>query len=210
MARDLYRAIHKAMRKDLFEVSAAIACADLTNADGLAALRGRFAGLLASMEHHAHMEDHDVHPLAREVAPETVDAVTAEHHVLDRELAELETELGALSEVPHGDVWSRGQAFYLRFNRYVASYLLHIDREERELMPALATIDAERLDALARADYEGPVEMLVGAMGNMMPLFNADDRRQILRDIEASRTAEEYAQIAAAARASIGPTSERS
>ena len=94
--------------------------------------------------------------------------------------------------------------FYLRFNRYVASYLQHIDREEREVMPVLATLDGERLDALARADYAGPVEMLVGAMGNMMPLFNVDDRRQILRDIEAERTSDEYRQIAAAAEASLG------
>jgi hypothetical protein len=205
MARDLYRATHKAMRKDLFEVSAAIASADFTDAEEAAALRARFAGLVASMEHHSHTEDHELHPLAREVAPMAVDVVAAEHDELDRELAEISNDLAALSDVTlERDLWEQAQTLYLRFNRFVASYLLHIDREERELMPALAMLDGERLDAVARADYAGPVEMLVGAMGSMMPLFNVDDRRQILIDMAAARTDGDYAQIASAAEARLG------
>ena len=64
--------------------------------------------------------------------------------------------------------------------------------------------DPEQLDRLARADYEGPVEMLVGAMGNMMPLFNVEDRRQIVADIAAVRTVEEFDSVAQAGQKSLG------
>jgi hypothetical protein len=53
MARDLYRAIHKAMRKDLFEVSALLASTNLEDTGAVEALRARFGGLVASMRHHA-------------------------------------------------------------------------------------------------------------------------------------------------------------
>lgn len=72
-------------------------------------------------------------------------------------------------------------------------------------MPLLtSSVDPERLERLATGDYEGPLEMLVGAMGNMMPLFNLADRRQVVADIGAVRTSEEFEAVAAAGRASLG------
>ena len=205
MARDLYRVAHKAMRRDLFEVSASIAATDFSSSSSVTELCDRFAGLVASMGHHAELEDGELHPLVREAGSSVLASIESEHELLD---AELEALAGLLEGLPIGDdddVWDRAHEFYLRFNRFVADYLRHIDLEERELMPVLASsVDADHLDQLAEGDYRGPLEMLVGAMGNMMPLFNVADRRQVVADIAAVRTSREFEVVADAGRAALG------
>jgi hypothetical protein len=64
MGRDLYRSTHKAMRTDLFEVSALIAVTDFSDFEEMARLRARFDGLVGSLEHHAAIEHEHIHPLA--------------------------------------------------------------------------------------------------------------------------------------------------
>jgi len=203
MARDLYRAIHKAMRADLFEVSALIASTDFGEAGELSGLRERFGGLAGAMQHHAEVEDSRIHPLARAVAPDVVAAIETEHVSLEAELSALGDELSAI-EAGDGS-WEPAHRLYLRFNRFLAGYLLHIDREERELVPAMSALDGSVLDAVAHEDYEGPVAGLVAAVGAMLPLFNADDRRQIVEDIRAVRSDEEFALVAEAGAAALGP-----
>ena len=206
MPRDLYRAMHKAMRRDLFEVSAMIAAADFSDADEVETVKQRFDGLVVSLEHHGEMEDKEVHPLAHELGLDDVGVIAAQHMALDKDLEQLVAGVVRLAADPGPHRWDDAHSFYLAFNRFVASYLLHTDREERVLMPALAAVaDQEVLDRLAREDVAGPVEMLIGAMSNMMPLFNVEDRRQILADVRAGLSEDEYAQVADAAAAALGP-----
>lgn len=147
-----------------------------------------------------------IHPIARELGLYELDAVEEDHDEVDAELDALAAALDDLAGAPGPERWHEARDFYLRFNRYVAAYLLHIDREERELMPALAAAaDPATLERLARQDVTAPVDQLVGAMHAMLPLFNVDDRRVLLADIRAGLSADEYATVAAAAEAALGP-----
>lgn len=205
MDRNLYRIMHKAMRRDLFEVSSLIGSTDFTDVDAVEELGERFAGLVTSLGHHAEMEDEVLHPLARQHGLSALANVEEEHAVLDAELVELETLMAGFAESPGEGRWDEANEFYLRFNRYVSSYLAHADREETELMPALAVaLDGAELARIAQSDVAGPVDMLVEAMGSMLPLFNVEDRRQLLADVAVGLSESEYGRVAVAAQAAIG------
>ncbi len=207
MSRNLYRVMHKAMRRDLFEVSSLIASTDFGDAGALAALRDRFSGMAMSLGHHAEMEDGVLHPLARQHGVSALEAIETEHGVLDAELDELGVLMAGFAESPGVDRWEEANDFYLRFNRFVSSYLSHADREERELMPALVgVLDEVELARIAQEDVAGPVEMLVEAMDSMFPLFNVEDRRQLLADVAVGLSPVEYERVAAAAEVAVGPT----
>jgi len=176
--RDLYAVAHKAMRNDLFEVSVLAGRTDFSEPQARERFRVRFDGLLDALRHHEQHEDDLLHPLLADASPDVLASVQAEHTALQAQLADvLRAHRGA-----HDD--ATGHAFYLALNGHIAAYLTHIDREERELMPAIqAAHDDAVLDTIARRDVDATVTVLERAAPAMLALVTTWERIRTLDDI---------------------------
>ena len=196
--RDLYATAHKAMRQDLFEVSSLAARIDATDPESRAEFRHRFDGLLGALRHHEEHEHTLVHPLLAGADAALLSGVEVEHRRLDDELDAVVALLDSASD----DVAWHG--FYLALNRYAAAYLLHIDHEERVLMPAIREHhDEVSIAAVARRDLEAPVEVLLTAAPAMLAVMNTADRAGILGDLAEALSEDEFGRVRDAVLASL-------
>jgi hypothetical protein len=135
---DLFTLAHKGIRWWLGSVSAMLGAAELTSRE-LAAPLEAVVEVLAGLDEHAHHEDTFIAPVLRLHAPERATAWAAEHHAFEESERELRAVLAKLRDLDPSDGAARGAvlALYRAFNRFTAEMLLHLDREETELMPLL-------------------------------------------------------------------------
>jgi hypothetical protein len=135
---DLFTLVHKGIRWWLGSVSATLGAAEVTSR-GFVAQLDAVADLLAGLDEHARHEDTFIAPVLRLHAPERATAWAAEHHAFEQAERELRAMLAKLRDLDPSDGAARVAvlALYRAFNRFTADMLLHLDREETELMPLL-------------------------------------------------------------------------
>jgi hypothetical protein len=134
---DLFTFVHKGIRWWLGSVGAMLGTVDFTSrgfVDRLDAL----TDLLGGLDAHARHEDTFIAPTLRARAPGRAAAWDAEHGAFERSERELRALISKLRELePSHDTGAAGLALYRAFHRFAAEMLMHLDREETELMPLL-------------------------------------------------------------------------
>lgn len=178
---DIYKEVHKGIRKALFDLAVRAGSTDFTSADSFQGLREQFALTSNLLEVHAHSEDKYVEPLLRQCDARRADALTATHKELDATVSRLQRSLNDLDPAQIY-IADQGRSLYLGLTRFISEYLAHIADEEQELMPLLwENFDDEKLMNVTetiRANLPPPV--MANFLSLMIPAMNHGERAELL------------------------------
>lgn len=137
MRVDLFSMIHKAVRSVLFELSLEAARVDLTSAAAIDGLSERIDRMLELLDEHARIEETYVSPVLRSLDELLANDLAREHRALEVVQVEVERAMAALEQA---DLAARGDAganLIRVINHLVSVQLVHMNREETEIMAML-------------------------------------------------------------------------
>jgi hypothetical protein len=120
MRFDLYGLIHKAQRFHLFLLSNDLGRTDAGDAACRAKCESRLRRLVEHLKDHAANEEKYIHPLFHRLG-EAAEGLDEAH-------ARLESELADLERMTNDGGWAE---LYPAYARFLGSYLLHLDEEEK-------------------------------------------------------------------------------
>lgn len=196
VACDLYRDIHKGIRSELFSLVERAGSTDPHEAAAVAALVDHVVATHSLLESHAEHEDGVIQPVLETEMPRMAERIAADHVALDRTVGRI-VELAATIQPSGRDLRRAVQVLYLDLARFTSEYLVHIDIEERLLMPALE--DAVGPDATF--EMHGaivssiPPDEMVRSLSLMLPAMNVDDRCELLGGMQAGAPPEVFAGV---------------
>lgn len=208
---DLYRDIHKGIRSELTSLVEAAGSIDPHSRGDRLAVSDHVASVSALLASHAEHEDSAILPTLERELPDLAARIESDHHELERRF-DLVVEQSLEFTADTADARRRGQLLYLDLARFVSDYFVHIDVEERELMPRLE--DAVGVDAVAEmhAAIVGsiPPDEMMRSLSIMLPAMNADDRAELLSGMRLGAPPEAFAAVVDLARALLRPDQFRS
>ncbi|MEX2373540.1 MAG: hemerythrin domain-containing protein [Dehalococcoidia bacterium] len=202
---DLYAKVHKGQRQRLFELSTHAGRTDLMDDTEVAALGTQIEAMLAELDEHGEHEDRLIHPVLSEVARPVTEALDSEHEGLETAMRRLQTAFGALANALEPERRSAARELYLEINAFIATYLAHLDREEREAMPALwsGCDDPRLIGIMATFNAGRSAEQRVTDLMKMLPAINPQERAEVLGGIRAAGGPEGFAHALDAARETL-------
>jgi hypothetical protein len=204
---DLYKDIHKAIRVELFSVTAEAGRLDPSQEIARAALASHVHDVVDLLVGHAEHEDGAIQPVLEARLPQLAERIETEHVVLEARMAELE-EMAQAATRTAGDPVAEVHRIYLALASFTGAYLEHQDVEERVVMPALeAEVGIEEVVRIHGAILAGitPDEM-ARSLSLMIPAMNVDDRTAMLGGMRASAPAEAFEGVWSLVRSVLEPT----
>ncbi|MBO9540899.1 hemerythrin domain-containing protein [bacterium] len=193
---DFYTNIHKALRRELFNVSVLAGSTDVSDPEALARLRAAFTEVAALLRDHARHEDDFLHPVLGLHVPDELPPLESEHAELEHRLDELEHQLSRL-ETAEPESHTAGLGFYRALNRYISDYLAHQDREESDVQPRLWACESQGdLGAMMGRFVAAlaPHDILRNA-AYMLPALSPAERAAHLSKLQRSTSPELFEQI---------------
>jgi hypothetical protein len=196
VALDLYRGVHKGIRRELFDVTANCGRLDPADASGIAALTEHVGSVAHLLAFHAETEDRHIGPVLETFVPKLADRIATDHEAFERRfvaLTSLAEDIRTSTE-PHGPALHE---LYIELAGFTGRYLAHQDVEEREVNPALE--DAIGFEGMLGIEHEiisnmAPQE-LIGALAVMLPAMNIDDRTALLGGMQASAPPQAFDKV---------------
>lgn len=193
---DLYRDIHKGIRRELFAVTSEAGWVDPADDAARTALAEHVAAMCTLLVAHAEHEDRHIEPVLAREHPDLAATIAEQHRVIDATLVDLQA--AALdAAAPSADQRARVHHLYLDLARFTATYLEHEEVEERVVMPALETaIGADAVRAIEQAIVGSiPPDEMARSLAVMLPAMNVEDRTELLGGIQSGAPAEVFAGI---------------
>ena len=182
---DFYTKVHKALRAELFGLSARAASTDYADATMVHALAMDLRSLLSRLSAHAAHESRFIHPLIEEKTGQNL--LDAEHRSHEEEQAGLAALLEGTAVLPAKERRQAGLAFYRALNVFIARYLEHLEREEATMAVLWELCDdAELGDVLSRFGASRPLDEALRDIGWMLPSLNADEQRELIGGMSAA------------------------
>ena len=194
---NLYREVHKGLRRALGEFVDVTGSLDATSDDAIATMRTLFADLdMMLTTHHSHEEIGRLGELiADHVDADTARSIQDAHDWSDAALADLRNRVARVRSDRDA------AALYDAVVEFVAGYLAHMNDEEQVVMPAL--------DAGAGDDELGPIVMQIRMsvpppdmctfLRYMLPAMNPDERASMLGGMKMGAPPEIFAMFWAVA-----------
>jgi hemerythrin-like domain-containing protein len=133
---DLFTAIHKAIRAQLFDAGLRMQNLDIHNDEDVAEFTAIIRDRLAFLHEHADKEDTYIFPVIAGYDRELVEAVEREHeqlHLLTDQVGDQLLCLDGASEAERNDILT---ALRRSFLQLVAGHLAHMNHEEEHILPA--------------------------------------------------------------------------
>jgi hypothetical protein len=180
---DLYREVHKGVRRALFALCEAAGSLDATDADARAAFVAQFAVVDNMLRlHHGHEDGEHFGNLIASTAPQFTAELEAAHDKTVADLADLREAVILL-----GDDGADADKLYDRIAAFLVDYLAHMGVEEHQVMPALSA--AASFDELLSVQIALRTSMLPAElamfMRAMLPAMNPDERTAMLGGMKA-------------------------
>jgi hypothetical protein len=191
---DLYKDIHKGIRRLLFSITERAGQTDSGDRLARLDLAERVDGMVDFLVAHAHHEDDYVQPSIDAHLPELAARIDVEHHSLEATMETLRSIGFDARDASPEVARRRTHQLYLELATFTSSYLLHQDLEERVVMPALEkAVGFEALLAIhgAIVGSHSPEEM-AAALTIMLPAMNLDDRTEMLGGMRAAAPLEVF------------------
>lgn len=174
----LYRE-HKYLTTVLFDICIEFGKSDLRNQTERHALASKVFGLRSLLESHGQYEESRIHARLSARGSDTHKLADGEH---ERDLGTLDA---ILEQIKVCDSPSQAHQGYLRFRKFVAEVLLHLDFEENVMLPKLQELYSD--DELRLIDKESYDQMDAGQMIDMLqvlfPSMNADDKEFFIDEL---------------------------
>ncbi|MGI9622938.1 MAG: hemerythrin domain-containing protein [Acidimicrobiales bacterium] len=175
---DLYREVHKGLRLALFDLVSAAGALDAADVESVSAFTDLFADVDMMLEtHHSHEDGAALGALIREHAVSVVSVVDEAHETSEQRLLELRSMVAALCV---GE--DKAHAIYDAVVAFTADYLVHMDVEEKQIMPLLQdSASGEELMEITMAIRTSvpPADMCV-FLRYMLPAMNLAERTATL------------------------------
>ncbi|MBL0066716.1 MAG: hemerythrin domain-containing protein [Bacteroidetes bacterium] len=127
---DVYRNIHKAIRKAMFDFAYTLGRLDIEQAPSRKVMKDRFDELVHLLDMHGHKEDVYSLPLLEMKKPGSTRHNEEEHVQIHGEIEGLKLQLSSLldatPEIRRDIYWN----FYYAINKFISGYLMHMQMEE--------------------------------------------------------------------------------
>lgn len=194
---DLYRDVHKGIRTELFDITAAAGRLDPADRDGRAALAAHLHAMVAMLVAHAHHEDAAIQPVLVEQLPVLAEQVETDHVRLEDHMDDLLAMADDSIHAPVHELRPRVHRLYLELSSFTSAYLAHQDVEERVIMPSLeVAIGVPEVIRLHEAIIGAiPPEEMAQSLAMMLPSMNVDDRAELLGGMQAGAPPEVFAGV---------------
>jgi len=179
---DLFLAVHKGIRAELFETTRLVARTDFSRLAEVQIAAARVQRTFGFLEEHAHHEDEAIFAELQRYAPELCAELQSEHSRIDGLMLEIVRLLARLQEAAAAERAALGRRLYALLGTFVAEYLRHMEREEGETNLRLwAHFSDEQLGAIqGRIIAAFEPARLAQWMELIVPELNATEREELL------------------------------
>jgi len=190
---DLYKEVHKGIRKELFDLAMLVGSMDFQNPISLETLKETFNRTYNLLETHAHSEDTYVEPLINKVNVDIAKKTSSKHKNLEDDINELRQKLSGM-DAHKKDSVVQGHAFYLQLTIFIAEYIKHIADEEKIIMPILWNNynDEELINTSSKIRMGIPEPIMKNFMTCMIPAMNHSERVAMFTGMKMSAPEEVY------------------
>jgi len=203
---DLYRDIHKAIRTELFGITATIGSLDPNAQAQRLAAAARVHEAVALLVTHAEHEDTSVQPAIEVHVPSLAERIAVDHLTLESRMQTLTdmADASAFATADHAGIVHR---LYLEFASFTSAYLEHQDLEERVIMPALeAAIGFEAVLAIHQQIVGSiPPDEMARSLALMLPAMNVENRTELLGGMKAGAPPEVFEGVWGLAQSVLAP-----
>ena len=127
---DVYRSIHKAIRKAMFDFSYTLGRMDIEQVGSRKLIKDRFEELVHFLDMHGHKEDVYSLPLLEMKKPGSTRHNEEEHLQIHEEIEGLKQQINSFLEATpefRKDIYWN---FYYAVNKFISGYLMHMQMEE--------------------------------------------------------------------------------
>ena len=195
---DLYREIHKGLRHALFDVTFRAGRLDVSDDESIVGLLAESRQVVDLLRgHHQHEEQLLLEGLIEAHASAAVGPIHDEHRLLSERLDRFAARADELAAAATDARSAIAHEYYLELAAFTAAYLVHLDVEERVVMPALAAAcdDAElgRVQGAILASIR-PEQQAVG-LTMMLPALNPVERAAMVGRIRMTAPHEGFARV---------------
>lgn len=199
---DLYREVHKGLRRSLFAVTEAAGALGESDAPSMAEFVDRFGELdMMLTTHHGHEDSGELVRLIGVHCAPVVGKIEEAHEQLTEAFAALRESVVRVA-AGSGDV----DALYDGLVRFTTDYLTHMAVEEHQVMPALqqhASADELMSITMAIRTSVPPPDMVV-FLKYMLPAMNPAERAAMLGGMKAGAPPEIFEMFWSAATDCLG------
>ncbi len=186
---DLYVGIHKGHRGSLFKVSVQAAKIDLSSHGSVQSLHREVVSFRDAVRVHIELEEKFIHPLLSDRVPGGARELEAEHRDHFERLDDLVAHLDGIRTKSVSFEKRRELAleFYRALNRFIALYLVHLNKEEEEVQPTLWKLcaDDELMAAFGKMLASQSPEELAQNFSMMIPALSLDELAGLYAGIRA-------------------------
>ncbi|MBE0642527.1 MAG: hemerythrin domain-containing protein [Bacteroidetes bacterium] len=175
---DLFTGIHKGVRGMLFETALTVQNLDVENPAAIASLIDDIHTVFSFLQEHGEHEDDRIFPTVAGEEPQLAAALDAEHKSHMALAARLEDELQFLAEAATPVQRADALAVVRRsYHDFVAGQLLHMNHEEREMLPATQRLISNGNLAEIRRGIVGsiPPDRYIQWLGWMLPALTPQE-----------------------------------
>jgi len=136
---NMYAGIHKGQRLALFRLSMRAGALDNNDKKDFKSFRNDLAALRDEVREHIKHEETYVHPFLRERVPGAAKDLEDDHRDTERMFDELVDDFDGIMGKPieFDKLFELCLEFYRALNRFITHYLVHINKEEEYIQPAL-------------------------------------------------------------------------
>ncbi len=205
---DLYRDIHKGLRRTLGNFAARAGATDWSDPAEVERLTAEWQTVAMLLHTHHDHEEQFVHPLLAQSSPGSQRPFEADHAAQQVMLADLEAHFQRLSQGETAPECrpALGLEFYRAFSLFLADYLPHLHREETEAQRILETTNTPaELQAVEGAIIASiPPDQMMHEIDCMFPAMNLPERAALLGGVKAGAPPEVFAVLSERVRQAVG------
>jgi hypothetical protein len=197
IGHDLYREIHKAIRVNLFDLTAAAGRTDPADRNARVLLATQVRDLVDFLVFHAEHEDTVLDGPTAEVAPDLARSIAQDHVALEHLMDRLRALANVVFDQERTDARAALHELYLDLASFTSRYLAHQEVEERVVMPALfAHFGMEGVLELHGRILSGIApDQMTWSLAKMLPAMNVDERVELMAGMRAQAPAEAFAAM---------------
>lgn len=203
---NIYREPHKGLRHAVTSMLTAAGAAT-AHPDSLASLAAQWSNVSTLLAMHHRQEARFLDPVLARHAPQHRARLAADNTEMSDATRRLDRAMSELLDAAPEQQWRLLEQIYLDLADYVAKTLIHFAFEDGEIMRSLRTaLDARQLE-LFRVELRNDIthfEMTL-LLSSMMPALNIVERVDVLADLQADTSVENFEVYRAATEAALGP-----
>ena len=194
---NLYRDIHKGIRRDLFELTQKAGSVDPGYRSGRVDVASHLDRVVDLLVLHAEHEDASIQPAIDQHFPDLAAEIEHDHEKLEARLVDLQGMAAEAVDATPGAQRDAIYRVYVELASFTGAYLSHQDLEERVVMPAIEkAIGVEAIIGIHMQILEQlPPDVMASSLALMFPAMNIDDRADLLGGMRQGAPAEVFEGI---------------